>query len=142
MTMITIRKPKPEDTPQLEALFQLTRQKTFASHPQDEFQIGDYAKSVEEDEVWIAEENGNIVGFVSTYPADHFVHNLFVHPDHQGRGIGSRLLQTAEANLSRPMTLKIAMDNRDVCGFYESRGWLQVSVHEDVEKPYVLYEKS
>jgi ribosomal protein S18 acetylase RimI-like enzyme len=139
--VVTIRKTKSEDTPQLEALFQLTRQKTFASRPKSEFQMGDYAKSVEEDEVWVAEENGNIVGFVSTYPAHNFVHNLFVHPDHQGRGIGSRLLQTAEANLSRPMTLKIAMDNRKVCAFYERWGWFMVSAHEEAEKPYVLYGK-
>lgn len=139
--MVTIRKAKPEDTPQLEALFQRTRQETFITRPHDEFQLGDYAKSVEEDEVWVAEENGDVVGFVSTYPADNFIHNLFVLTHHQGRGIGSRLLQTAEANLSRPMTLKIATDNFDVCGFYECRGWLQVSVHEDAPEPYVLYKK-
>ena len=139
--MAAIRKPKPEDTPQLEALFQLTRQKTFKSHPQDEFQIGDYAKSVQEDEIWVAEENGDVIGFVSTYPADNFVHNLFVHPDYQGCSIGSRLLQIAETSLSRPMALKVAMDNLDVCGFYESRGWLQVSVHENVPDPYILYRK-
>jgi len=139
--MVMLRKAKPEDTPQLEALFQLTCQETFTSRPKGEFQIGDYAKSVEEDEVWVAEEGGAVVGFVSTYPADHFVHNLFVHPNHQGRGTGSRLLQTAEAHPSRPMTLKIAMDNFDVCAFYESRGWFMVSEHKDAEEPYVLYGK-
>lgn len=139
--MATIRKAKPEDTPQLETLFQLSRQKTFTSRPEDEFQIGDYAKSVEEDEVWVAEENGDVVGFVCTYPADNFVHNLFVHPDDQGKGIGSRLLQTAEANLLIPMTLKITMDNIKACVFCEKHDWHQVSVYEDAEEPYILYKE-
>lgn len=140
--MITIRKAKPKDTPQLEVLYQRTCRETFTSRPQYKFQIGDYAKSVEEDEVWVAEENGKIIGFISTYPADNFVHNLFVHSDHQGRGIGSCLMQRAEANLARPMTLKIAMDNLEVCAFYEKQGWSQVSIHEDVVEPYLLYRKS
>jgi ribosomal protein S18 acetylase RimI-like enzyme len=139
--MAIIRKSKPEDTPQLEMLFQQTRQHTFTSRPKDEFQMGDYAKSVEEDEVWVAEEDDLIVGFVSTYPADNFIHNLFVYPSHQRKGIGTTLLQEAEANLRKPMTLKIAMDNRKVCAFYESHGWFQVSVHKNDPKPYILYKK-
>jgi ribosomal protein S18 acetylase RimI-like enzyme len=140
--MTTIRKAKPDDTPQLEVLYQRTCRETFTSRPQDTFQMGDYAKSVREDEVWVAEEHGKIIGFVSTYPADNFVHNLFVYSEHQGRGIGSSLMQRAEANLARPMTLKIAMDNLDVCAFYEKQGWSQVSVHEDAIEPYLLYRKS
>ena len=139
--MATIRKSKPEDTAQLEKLFHLTCQHTFTSRPKDEFQIGDYAKSVEEDEVWVAEKDDLVVGFISTYSADNFLHNLFVHPDHQGKGIGTQLLKIAEENLKRPMTLKIAMDNRKACAFYESRGWFQVSVHEDAPEPYMLYKK-
>jgi ribosomal protein S18 acetylase RimI-like enzyme len=140
--MTTIRKAKPEDTPQLEALYQRTCRETFASRPPDTFQMGDYAKSVEEDDVWVAEEHGKIIEFVSTYPADNFVHNLFVYSDHQGRGIGSSLMRMAEASLARSMTLKIAMDNLDVCAFYEKQGWSQVSVHEDAVELYLLYRKS
>ena len=51
-------------------------------------------------------------------------------------------MQKAEANLARPMTLKIAMDNLDVCAFYEKQGWSQVSVHENEAEPYLLYRKS
>lgn len=141
MKNLTIRKPTHEDTVQLEILFQLIRRKTFTSRPENEFQIGDYQKSTADDEVWVAEQNGAIVGFVSTYPANNFLHNLFVHPGSQGQGIGTQLLQVAEANLARPMTLKIAMDNLAACRFYEKYGWYQVSVHEDVREPYILYGK-
>lgn len=136
-----IRKPRQEDIPELGVLFQLTRQHAFVSRSKEEFQIGDYTQSTVDEEVWVAEEDGIIVGFVSIYLPSNFVHSLYVHPDYQGRGIGMQLLQIAEGNLGRPMTLKIAMDNEKACSFYEKYGWCQLSVHEDAEEPYWLYGK-
>jgi ribosomal protein S18 acetylase RimI-like enzyme len=76
------------------------------------------------------------------YVPDNFIHNLFVHPEHQGKGIGTKLLQIAEQTLGRPMTLKAAMDNPKSFSFYEKYGWHQVSIHEDVNEPYILYVKN
>ena len=139
--MIHIRRTLPADTPQLENLFQLMRQHTFTTRPATVFQIGDYVKSTEGEDVWVAEDNGKILGFVSTYPSDNFIHNLFIHPDAQRMGLGTQLLSIAEANLGRPMTLKIAMDNLTPCPFYEKHGWVRVSAHADGTEPYVLYRK-
>ncbi len=57
-TKVIIRKPTSSDINALEDLFQFTRQHTFSSRAAEEFKIGDYIKSTEEDDVWIAEENG------------------------------------------------------------------------------------
>lgn len=136
-----IRKQIESDVDQLELLFQSVRRKTFIIRSSDDFLIGDYQKSTAEDEVWVAEESGIIVGFVSTYPSHNFIHNLFVYPEYQGKGIGTDLLKVAEASLACPMTLKIAMDNLSVCSFYEKHGWVEGSVHEEVDEPYILYIK-
>jgi len=61
-----------------------------------------------------------------------------VHPKSQGKGIGKQLLQVAEENLARPMTLKAAMDNPKSFSFYEKYGWHQVSIHEDVDEPVLV----
>lgn len=140
--MLNLRKPNIKDIDALEELFQITRCHTFVLRAAEEFKIGDYAKSTQEDEVWVAEETGVIVGFVSIYVPDNFIHNLFVHQKSQGKRIGKQLLQVAEENLARPMTLKAAMDNPKSFSFYEKYGWYQVSVHEDVDEPYILYRKS
>ena len=140
--MIGIRKPTESDMLALERLFLLTRQSTFTTRPKDAFKIGDYVKSTQEDEVWVAEYIGVIVGFVSIYVPDNFIHNLFVHPKYQGKGIGKQLLQIAEENLKRPMTLKAAMDNPKSFSFYEKYDWHQVSIHKDVDEPYILYMKN
>ena len=126
-----IRKPKLKDIPQLESLFQVTRRHTFFSRPKDEVQIDDYQDLTVGEEVWLAEENKTILGFVSAYLDTGFIHNLFVHPDHQNKGIGSRLLKKMETRLTRPMTLKVAMDNMGVISFYEKHGWYVVSEQPD-----------
>lgn len=140
--IILFRKPNIEDIEALEHLFQFTRKHTFTLRSSTEFKVGDYVESTREDEVWIAEERGVVIGFVSIYVPDNFIHHLFVHPNHQGKGIGTNLLQLAEQNLRRPMTLKVAMDNPKSWSFYEKYDWKRVSKHEDADEPYILYKKS
>lgn len=139
---MNIRKPSIEDIESLEQLFRLTRQHTFVLRRPEEFKIGDYVKSTNEDEVWVADENAFIIGFVSIYVSDNFIHNLFVHPEHQRMGVGSKLLQIAEQNLGRPMTLKAAMDNPKSFSFYEKYGWHKVFIHQNIDEPYILYRKN
>jgi N-acetylglutamate synthase-like GNAT family acetyltransferase len=138
---VIIRKATKFDEKQLVELFFITRKATFVSRSHDLIQRSDYLESTAEDDVSVAEVDGLIVGFVSTYPKDNFIHNLFVHPNHQKKGVGSTLLAFAENILSKPMTLKIAMDNLSVCVFYEKHDWYKISEHLNEEEPYVLYGK-
>ncbi len=54
---------------------------------------------VHDTEVWVAEEDRRIVGFVSL--SDQKVKHLYVHPDAQGRGAGSALLAKAKERRAR-----------------------------------------
>src|SRR5205085_5774346 len=53
---------------------------------------------VERHEVWVAEEDGHVVGFIGLDPEQ--LEHLYVDPDAQGRGIGGRLF--AQAQRLRP----------------------------------------
>lgn len=141
MKALLIRKATEKDTEILEILFQITRQNTFKLSSPQNFKIGDYKKSVEGEEVWVAEVDGNIAGFISLWIQDNFIHNLFVHPDYQGCGIGAQLLQKAEGHLSPPMELKVTTDNIKAFKFYEKHGWKKISIHEDEPEPYILLRK-
>lgn len=139
--MMHIRKTKPEDRAELEILYLITRQAAFLEVSSDKFKIEDYQNAVADDDIWVAQENGALMGFVSISPANNLVHNLFVHPQCQGRGVGAALLQVAEQNLARPMILKVSMDNLKVCPFYEKHGWYEVTVVDDAEYSYTLFRK-
>ena len=136
-----IREANENDAEALEILFQLTRQKTFTYASPDAFKIGDYKKSVEGEEVWVAEADGKIIGFVSLWLPDNFIHNLFIHPDWQGRGIGSLLLKKAEERLSFPIELKVTTTNSKACVFYEKHGWNKVAIGNNGIEEYFLYRK-
>jgi ribosomal protein S18 acetylase RimI-like enzyme len=138
---LLVREAREEDTEVLEKLFQLTRQITFKSLPPEKFNIEDYKKSVEGEEVWLSEVDGNITGFISLWIQDNFIHNFFVHPDWQGRGIGQQLLDKAEERLTRPMGLKVTLDNIKARQFYQNRGWKIISTHEDEQESYILMRK-
>lgn len=58
----------------------------------------DYAATVAEADVWVAEADGELAGFVVVRPAGDYllVENVAVAPAFQGAGLGRRLLEAAE----------------------------------------------
>ena len=84
--------------------------------------------------LWVAEVDGELVGFASTGPArDEDAHGaaevyaIYVRPDLIGRGIGQRLLDHAVRDLAdqgyREATLWTLATNLPAQRFYERAGW-------------------
>ena len=137
---LNIRKIKIEDIPQLEKLFLKTRIQTFHWQNPNNFNLSDFEKYVEDEEVFVAVEDEKIVGFISIYLPNNFIHNLFIHPKYQRTGIGKLLLEKILTFIVEPITLKVEILNINACMFYEKFGFKKISVHENEEKPYYLYE--
>ncbi len=74
-------------------------------------------------EVWVACEagGGGAVGFVAT--ADDEITWLYVHPDHQGCGIGRRLLRHAVERCGAVVRTEALAGNAPAIGLYESEGF-------------------
>jgi len=49
---------------------------------------------------WVAEIDGSLAGFTDLEPDGH-VDMMFVHPDHQGRGVAGALLRQVETEAAR-----------------------------------------
>ena len=93
-----------------------------------------------ENEVWVAEVAGAVVGYVGFTP--EWINHLFLHPDHQGRGIGPQLLAKAMAD-GAPKRLWTFQKNARARRFYEQRGFAVVTFTEgegnEEREPDVLY---
>ena len=61
--------------------------------------VADYAAAVRDAETWVLDDGGRVAGYlVLVYHDDHvLLDNVAVGPEHQGRGLGGRLLKYAEA---------------------------------------------
>lgn len=68
-----------------------------------------------------------------------FIHNLFVAPDHQGRGVGTALLDAAAELTPEPLNLKTLSTNAAALMWYERRGFRVTGGHADVWKGAAVF---
>jgi putative acetyltransferase len=79
-------------------------------------------------ELWVAELDGRVVGLAALGEAE--LAQLYVHPDHIGRGIGSQLLEKTKELRPNGFALWTFPANERACRFYEKHG-LRVVQHGD-----------
>lgn len=84
-------------------------------------------------ERWKAVADGELIGFIAAdirrRQGIAWIAMIAVHPDHRGRGIGARLMQTVEKRVDMPrMRLSVRAGNTTALGLYASRGYEQVDV--------------
>ncbi|UEM22138.1 GNAT family N-acetyltransferase [Skermanella mucosa] len=140
-TEIAVRLANGMDGQRCAEIFLASRRSAFHWQPAGSFVLEDYHRAIEDEEVWVAEIDGVVVGFASIYRPDNFVHNLFVDPRWQHRGVGTVLLERACSHLFRPARLKCLASNQGARAFYERNGWIVASATVSTDEPYILYQK-
>ncbi|MFC1618746.1 ribosomal protein S18-alanine N-acetyltransferase [Candidatus Neomarinimicrobiota bacterium] len=89
----------------------------------------------------VAEDEGLVVGFVTgMMVVDEFhLHNIAVHPDFRGRGIGKELLESVKALCEeheyRRIILEVREDNEIARHMYLSMGYEAVGSRKDYYGP-------
>lgn len=82
---------------------------------------------------WVAECDGVRVGFSDLMP-DGYLDMMFVHPDHQGIGVASILLQTVEAEARKSGLTRISTEaSLTARPFFERKGFV-ILARQEVEK--------
>jgi GNAT superfamily N-acetyltransferase len=72
-------------------------------------------------EIWVAEKDGAVVGY--TARGSGWLNHLYIHPDHQGEGIGDALLAQAMDGVDA-LQLWAFQQNARARRFYEKRGFV------------------
>lgn len=84
-------------------------------------------------------DDGEVVGYAGLAIAgvrgdwETSVHTIGVHPDHQGHGIGTALLEALLARadeLRAPVFLEVRTDNDNAIRLYERHGFSRISVRK------------
>ena len=99
-----------------------------------------------QEEVWVAEQDGDIVGFTALGTRDGaaYLQHIYVAPEHQGRGIGSELLGRAKERRPAGFRLWVFQGNEGARRFYERHGLRLVELTDGLgneeKEPDALYE--
>jgi ribosomal protein S18 acetylase RimI-like enzyme len=106
----------------------------YAPRPIDETVL---ATETADETLFVAVKCGAVVGFVSIYLPQSFVHHLFIDPSQSGRGIGTKLLAHAVAVAGGSATLKCQTGNERALAFYRRLGWVEVAAGTGEFGPWV-----
>lgn len=143
MAPIQIRRAAGTDWDALEDLFLHARRKAFHWCDPATFQLADFAIQTEGEVIHVATDTeGNLLGFISVWEPDRFVHHLYVMPDRKNAGIGTSLLDSLEDWLPLPYRLKCLEQNLPAISFYRKNGWRELESGTDPLGDYLLMEYS
>lgn len=83
--------------------------------------LEDFDRDTEAELVFVAEVEETVIGFISLYVPDNFIHCLFVDALFKGQGAGHLLLEKAKHHLELPMKLKCLSRNTPALAFMKRK---------------------
>jgi len=109
----------------LNSLMEIYLQARYAEKcfPKDELTRKKFSSLVQGELIFTYLENDVVVGFVSIWPPERFVHHLYVLPEFQNKGVGTKLLDHCVKLFGLPISLKSLAANKRACLYYETHNW-------------------
>jgi putative acetyltransferase len=128
---LILRPLEPGDVPALAALWVRSWQETMPAIDFDarrDWIVGFLAGPEAAGRVTVvALRDGALVGFVTTEPAQGYLHQLVVAPKAKGQGAATALLAAAKRDAPDSLALDVNQDNARAVRFYEREGFVRES---------------
>jgi ribosomal protein S18 acetylase RimI-like enzyme len=138
--MIKIIESREEDIDALRNLYLKARLTTFSWIDTLQFQLSDFEKETEGEYVLVALEEEMLVGFVSVWLADNFIHHLYVDEKYHNQNIGTQLLKAVFDKINSPIRLKCEENNTKAIRFYRQKGFVEKGRGQSKFGTYILFE--
>lgn len=138
--MVTIVERRDGDLPALRKLFLKVRQDTFTWADPASFDSLDFDKETEGEYILVALLQNRLIGFISVWTEDSFIHHLYVDREHQRQGIGTSLLNAIMEKINFPVRLKCMQQNVPALDYYHRRGFVHKARGETVTGSFILLE--
>jgi ribosomal protein S18 acetylase RimI-like enzyme len=124
----TIRRATDDDAPAIAEIHLQSRRVAMpwlpVVHTDEETHAWIAQTLLKNEEVWVAEENGVVIGYAALAPG--WLEHLYIHPEHQGEGIGRRLLDLAKGRQPQELQLWAFTKNARARRFYEAAGFVLI----------------
>lgn len=132
---LKIRVPAEQEIVQLLEVFNSARRSAgcFRQGPVNQ---AEFERMLQGEVIHVAAIGDRIVGFVSVWEVDGFIHHLYVSPGFQGKGVGKALLRMCEGRYGLPLSLKCIRANHKALAFYRSNGWITRSYGSGSDGPW------
>lgn len=137
---VRIAELQADDLPALRELYLKVRQATFTWLDTSHYQLSAFDTDTAKEFTLVAHIGDVVVGFVSAYLPDNFIHHLYVDNRFQKQGVGTELLTAILGKLKPPIGLKCLESNENAVNFYERNGFSFVKKGVSVEGVYILFE--
>ena len=123
-----IRDYRPEDFDAVTILWRIAREKSLPefqrAHGHFFYEDQDYFRNhvLKENKVFVVESDQRPIAFMAM--REDFIDHLYIHPDHQRRGIGKVLLEYARQLSPAHIWLYTLQVNTNARAFYEKNGFV------------------
>lgn len=119
-----IRKAQIKDMEQIASIYYESRLASESFLPKEQIQVTDLKRDTVDEEIYVCFFQQQIIGFLSYYRPDSFIHLLFIDPSFWGKGAGKALINYAINHFTKPLTLKCLANNTRALTFYHHLGFV------------------
>ena len=142
LVSLHIRSFEEQDRQKLSEIYLLCRIQTFYWTDSSLFTLNDFDAHTRDEDIWVAEYDDQIAGFMAVWPPDAFIHHLYIDARYRGKGTGKALLALAAQTYPTPLSLKCLIKNEAAVQFYRALNWEVKDSGTDSLGDYYLMQQS